>query len=181
MSEIVNDLKLTNLEISEESGIRLSSQNPTIKHTRDNNTASATLSLTTDGALSLTGTTVSVNGATTFTNSLSLSNALIGSVQAGLVGAVSPGTLSPVLTTTLVTTLNVNAQDKHVLLGNGTTGQIKIITATLFTATCETTLNFTTPVVTGQKVLFAALGDSVTVLYTTQGWVILNIIGATII
>ena len=176
MSEIVNDLKLSNLEISEESGIRLSSQNATIKHTGD-----GALSLTSDGDLSLTGTAISLTGATTFTNSLSLSDVLIGSVQAGLTGADSPGTLSPVLTTRSITTLNVNANEKHVLLGNGTVGQVKIITATQFSSGNETTLNFTTPVVTGQKILFDALGDSATVLYTTQGWVVLSLTGATLV
>ena len=181
MSELADDLKLSNLEITEESGIRLTSQNATIKHTRDNNTNDATLSVSTDGILSLSGTTISFDGETTFTNSVSLSNVLIGSVQAGLTGAVSPGTLCPVLTSTSITTLNLSANDKHVLLGNGTAGQVKIITATQFSSGYETTLNFTTPVVSGQKVLFDALGDSATVLYTTEGWVVLSLTGATIV
>lgn len=182
MSEIVNDLKLSNLEISEESGIRLTSQNPTIKHTRDNNTNDSTLSISSDGILSLTGTSVSLTGATTLTNRLTLSDVLIASVQANLAGVTdAPGTAAPVSTITLITTLNVNGQDKDVLLANGIIGQVKIITATQFTSTCETTLNFTTPVVSGQKVLFGALGDSATVLYTTEGWVVLSLTGATIV
>lgn len=178
MSEIVNDLKLSNLEISEESGIRLTSQNPTIKHTRDNNT-SATLSISSDGILSLTGTTVSVNGDITLENTLTLSDVLIGSIETGLTGGTTAAPF-PISTKTSITTLNVSEQNKNLLLANATTpGQVKIITATQFTTDCEITVSFDTPVISGQKILFDAKGDSATVLYTTQGWVILSLNGAT--
>lgn len=173
MSEIVNDLKLSNLEISEESGIRLTSQNPTIKHTRDNNTSS-TLSISSDGILSLTGTSVSVNGAIT------LSNALIASVETSLTGGTTAVPF-PVSTSTYITTLNVNANDKHVKLADGTPGQVKIITAISVSSGHETTLSFDTSFVEDQKILFNAVGESVTLLFTLTGWVIISLSGATIV
>ena len=178
MSEIVNDLKLSNLEISEESGIRLTSQNPTIKHTRDNNTSS-TFSISSDGILSLTGTSVSLTGATTLTNRLTLSNVLIGSVQAGLTGATTAAD-APVSLITSVTTLNLNAVGKLVLLAAGTAGQVKIITATELSNSGTTILSFNTSLPANKTITFDALGDSATVLYTGAAWVILSVNGAAI-
>ena len=175
MSELADDLKLSNLEITDNSCIRLSSQMPTIKHIRPDTTQPGGLHISSDDFVELNATELNINAAMSVNSSISvgnltLTNGFIGSMQEGLIGGAT-GTPTAVLLTTLITTLNIDGT-KFVSLAAGTVGQMKIITATVNTGT-SIVLRFTAPA--GATTLtFNAVGDSATLVYTTQGWVVIN-------
>lgn len=120
------------------------------------------------------GSTLSVTGAITasggISGSLSLTGGLIGGTQAlSGAGAVNLTTL-----TTKVTSTGANA----LTLANGTDGQVKIIVMVVdggdATLTPTTKTGFTT-------ITFDAIGDGVTLVYTTTtGWICVGNNGATL-
>ena len=96
----------------------------------------------------------------------------VGSVQANLEGGASSGTATAVSTTTLVTTLKLTTGTSHISLASGTVGQMKIITLTSGTGT---EMRLTIPdyinYFGGQYFPFNTITDSLTLIYTTEGWV----------
>lgn len=99
----------------------------------------------------------------------------VGSTQAGLVGGDSHCTSTAVLTTTLLTTLYLVNGEKHISLAAGTVGQMKIITATQKDCgESEIKLHVSNFVGECEELEFEHLSDSITLIYTAEGWVIVN-------
>ena len=93
----------------------------------------------------------------------------VGSVQADLEGGASSGTATAVSTTTLITTLNIATGARtYISLASGTLGQMKIIVATQGSASIQ--LIFPND----NRYNFNDVGDAITLIYTAEGWVIIN-------
>lgn len=79
--------------------------------------------------------------------------------------------------TNTVTSLTTTGVSQALTLANGTAGQLKIITHTVdggsAVLTPTTAIGFST-------VTFAAVGDTVTLMYTSAGWAILGSRGVTV-
>lgn len=144
-------------------------------------TSTSTGSIITTGGMSCAkalwvGGLVNIAGATTLTGNLTSNGALITTPEA-LAPALNAG--AAVGVTTLTSTIAVNGVNA-VTLANGTNGQIKTVVCTAVTAAGTATV---TPTAANGYTTFAftAAGQSVTIQYfTTGGWVILSVRGATI-
>lgn len=134
-------------------------------------TVTSSGSLTLGGTLDLSsppaiGGTAASTGA--FTN-LTVNDKLIGAVQA-LSGAGAVNLTDPI---TAVTSTGTDA----LTLANGTAGQVKIITMVVDGG--DATLTPTTPL-GYSTIVFDAIGDSVTLVYTSAGWAVVGVNGATV-
>ena len=98
-------------------------------------------------------------------------------VNTSLVGAIQSLTdAGAVNLTTPITTLTTTTASA-VTLANGAAGQVKIVT--MIVDAGDATLTPTTPL-GYSSITFAAVGDSVTLVYTSAGWVIVGVNGATV-
>lgn len=124
---------------------------------------STTGAVTTDASFGPTTsvTTLSVSGTATL-------GAVVGGVQA-LSGA------GAVNLTSVVTSLTTTGSAQALTLANGTAGQIKIIVHAVdggsAVLTPTTKIGFST-------ITFTAVGDAVTLVYTSAGWAVVGINGA---
>lgn len=102
-------------------------------------------------------------------------DAIFGTAVVGAVQSLSGA--GAVNLTSLTTSLTTSGVSQALTLANGTAGQLKIITHTVdggsAVLTPTTAIGFTT-------VTFAAVGDTVTLMYTSAGWAILGSRGVTI-
>jgi hypothetical protein len=99
---------------------------------------------------------------------LNFGGKFVGSVQAGLEGG-AVGTPTVVSTTTLITTLNIATGARtYISLASGTLGQMKIIVVTQGSASIQ--LIFPND----NRYNFNDIGDAITLIYTAEGWVIIN-------
>ena len=105
---------------------------------------------------------------------LNFGGKFVGSVQAALEGSDSEETPVSVSTSTLLTTLKLTTGTTYISLASGIVGQMKIIVLTSgetgetnFNLTISDYINFTT----GDSFYFNNITDSLTLIYTTQGWV----------
>lgn len=134
-------------------------------------TVTSSGSLTLGGTLDLSsppaiGGTAASTGV--FTN-LTVNDKLIGAVQA-LSGAGAVNLTDPI---TAVTSTGTDA----LTLANGTAGQVKIIVMVVDGG--DATLTPTTPL-GYSTIVFDAVGDSVTLVYTSAGWAVAGVNGATV-
>jgi hypothetical protein len=97
----------------------------------------------------------------------------VGSVQANLEGGVDVETTVAVSTTTLITTLKLTTGTTHISLASGTIGQMKIIVLTSGTEDegIEINLIISNYINEGVYFPFINLTDSLTLIYTSNGWV----------
>jgi hypothetical protein len=185
MSEIVNDLKLANLEISSPLGINLSNQEARIKHT-----GSGALTISSYGAGAINGIHIdsflTVDAATTLNDDVTVNGTLtVNGITQSLITSVQaivelPDSSTAASLTTVVTTLaDSDGDNKDVTLANGTAGQIKIFTmvtkggAGVITVTPATRVGYS-------SIEFNNVGDSCMVVYTASGWSIVSNYGCTI-
>ena len=110
-------------------------------------------------------------------DALNFGGKFVGSIQASLEGGNSAETATVVSTSTLITTLNIASDTKYISLASGTVGQMKIIVVTQGTqgnATIQ--LNIIDNVFNNvnYNYTFSDTGDAITLIYTTEGWVIIN-------
>ena len=130
--------------------------------------------------ISINGTTGAVSTTATFGASTSITTlavsgtATLGAVVGGVQALSGAGAVN---LTTVLTSLTTTGAAQALTLANGTVGQIKIIVHAVdggsAVLTPTTKIGFST-------VTFAAVGDSVTLIYTSAGWAILASRGVTI-
>jgi hypothetical protein len=114
MSEIIEDLKISNIEVASNLGVRLTGSNPQIKST----TANATLNITADGDVDITSSSAGINinsqGAIELVSTVSgVSVATAGTQKIGFYGA------TPIVRPTgtgLTGLAGVGSSSTHVLL-----------------------------------------------------------------
>jgi hypothetical protein len=102
-------------------------------------------------------------------------DAIFGTAVVGAVQSLSGA--GAVNLTTLTTSLTTTGVSQALTLANGTAGQLKIVTHTVdggsAVLTPTTAIGFST-------VTFAAVGDTVTLMYTSAGWAIIGSRGVTV-
>jgi hypothetical protein len=127
---------------------------------------------------------------TTFSGPVASDNGFIGDFVGNITGNVTGNLTGDVFAsvqslsgagavnvTDMFTSLTTSGVSQALTLANGTAGQLKVITHTVdggsALLTPTTPLGFST-------ITFTAVGDSVTLIYTAAGWVILASRGVTI-
>lgn len=134
-------------------------------------TVTSTGNLTLGGSLSLAspGAIGGTTPSTAVFTEVTVNDKIIGGVQT-LSGAGAVNLTDPI---TEVTTTGTDA----LTLANGVAGQIKIVTMVVDGG--DGTLTPTTPL-GYSSITFDAIGDSVTLVYTSAGWVVVGVNGATV-
>ena len=123
---------------------------------------------------------------TTFSGPVTSTNGFIGALTGNVTGNVTGDVIATVQSlsgagavniTDMMTSLTTTGASQALTLANGTAGQIKIITHTVdggsAVLTPTTKIGFST-------VTFTAVGDSVSLIYSSAGWVIFGDRGVTI-
>jgi hypothetical protein len=131
---------------------------------------------------------------TTFSGPVTSTNGFIGAITGNVTGNVAGNVTGNVTgdifssvqslsgagavnLTDMLTSLTTTAASQALTLADGTVGQIKIITHTVdggsAVLTPTTKIGFTT-------ITFTAVGDTVTLIYTSAGWAIIGSRGVTI-
>jgi hypothetical protein len=123
---------------------------------------------------------------TTFSGPVTSTNGFIGALTGNVTGNVTGDVTATVQSlsgagavniTDMMTSLTTTGASQALTLANGTVGQIKIITHTVdggsAVLTPTTKIGFST-------VTFTAVGDSVSLIYSSAGWVIFGDRGVTI-
>ena len=119
---------------------------------------------------------------TTFSGPVTSTNGFIGALTGNVTGDVIAAVQSlsgagAVNITDMMTSLTTTGASQALTLANGTAGQIKIITHTVdggsAILTPTTKIGFST-------VTFTAVGDSVSLIYSSAGWAITGSKGVTI-
>jgi hypothetical protein len=123
---------------------------------------------------------------TTFSGPVTSTNGFIGALTGNVTGNVTGDVIATVQSlsgagavniTDMMTSLTTTGASQALTLANGTVGQIKIITHTVdggsAVLTPTTKIGFST-------VTFTAVGDSVSLIYSSAGWVIFGDRGVTI-
>jgi len=127
---------------------------------------------------------------TTFSGPVTSTNGFIGALTGNVTGNVTGNITGDVVATVqslsgagavnitdMMTSLTTTGASQALTLANGTVGQIKIITHTVdggsAVLTPTTKIGFST-------VTFTAVGDSVSLIYSSAGWVIFGDKGVTI-
>ena len=153
MAEILEDIKTSIIEVTDDLGINLTANNPQILH-------SGTGIFT----IQSTGLTSDIN--ITTNNNITLSGGLVSSIQ----GITNNSAIS---LTTLITTFDTTLGTLSSTLADGTVGQMKVLVGEII---APGTTALVTPITTiGYSALaFNASGDSATILYTSNGWVVIN-------
>jgi aspartate-semialdehyde dehydrogenase len=127
---------------------------------------------------------------TTFSGPVTSTNGFIGALTGNVTGNITGNITGDVVATVqslsgagavnitdMMTSLTTTGASQALTLANGTVGQIKIITHTVdggsAVLTPTTKIGFST-------VTFTAVGDSVSLIYSSAGWVIFGDKGVTI-
>ena len=123
---------------------------------------------------------------TTFSGPVTSTNGFIGALTGNVTGNITGDVTATVQSlsgagavniTDMMTSLTTTGASQALTLANGTVGQIKIITHTVdggsAVLTPTTKIGFST-------VTFTAVGDSVSLIYSSAGWVIFGDRGVTI-
>ena len=128
--------------------------------------------------ISINGTTGAVSTTATFGASTSITTlavsgtATLGAVVGGVQALSGAGAVN---LTTVLTSLTTTGAAQALTLANGTAGQIKVIVHAVdggsAVLTPTTKIGFST-------ITFTAVGDAVTLVYTSAGWAIVGINGA---
>jgi hypothetical protein len=130
--------------------------------------------------ISVNGTTGAVSTTATFGASTSITTlAVSGTATLGAVvgGVQSLSGAGAVNLTTLVTSLTTSGVAQALTLANGTVGQIKVIVHAVdggsAVLTPTTKIGFST-------ITFTAVGDAATLVYTSAGWAVVGVNGASL-
>jgi hypothetical protein len=123
---------------------------------------------------------------TTFSGPVTSTNGFIGALTGNVTGNITGDVIATVQSlsgagavniTDMMTSLTTTGASQALTLANGTVGQVKIITHTVdggsAVLTPTTKIGFST-------VTFTAVGDSVSLIYSSAGWVIFGDRGVTI-
>lgn len=118
-----------------------------------------------------------VSAASTLTAATVTGNLTTGGIIGGL-NNITAGTGGAISVATLTTTINTDAGGDAFTLADGTAGQVKIITLIVDgggdgVVTPATALGYTT-------ITFGDAADSVILVFTASGWVVVSNVGATL-
>jgi hypothetical protein len=167
MAEIIEDIKISILEIVDDLGINFTSFNPKILHNSPGTTGSLTIETNSSSTNALTLS--APNGGLI----LSAASGIVG-ITGGLAASSQQITSSGAISLNhLITTFNTTSGAINATLADGEVGQMKILVgetiATGITATVTPTspLGFT-------SVAFNLTGGAANLLYVSSGWVLIS-------
>ncbi len=166
MAEIIEDIKISILEIVDDLGINFTSDNPKILH---NGSGSGSLTIETNSSSTDALTLSAPNGGLI----LSAASGIVG-ITGGFAASSEQITASGAISLNhLITTFNTTSGVINATLANGEVGQMKILVGETIATGITATITPTTPL-GFTSVAFNLTGGAANLLYVSSGWVLIS-------